>query len=346
MAKKLNNNNANEKTLLIAEPAAAVFGYINLEKLSCKVCGNIIEAMNILTKENFDRIIIQLEKTDNKTYSAIEALKQIRPSVRIILLARIYQEPVAIELTARNGKGTPLADDYYICPISADFFEADILGVKKLGPASVVIAANADVEKRLRILEKLATEDDLTGLKNRRYLLAFLSQLMVRAERDLLRITLLVFDIDNFKSYNDSFGHPVGDKVLQQISRMIQKCIRKQDVVARIGGDEFAVVFWDSPSIRNSGVDDDRRVLHADHPRQVVKVAQRFRNEMNSGRWPSLGPNAEGQLTISGGLASYAKDGNTIKQLFEQADKALMRAKKQGKNQIYIVGQPENVLSS
>jgi diguanylate cyclase (GGDEF)-like protein len=125
-------------------------------------------------------------------------------------------------------------------------------------------ATDTTLLARISRLEKLATEDDLTGLKNRRYLWEFAKQIIARAKKDNGRVTVLTFDIDDFKHYNDIYGHAAGDEVLKQASLLIRRCCRKHDVVGRIGGDEFAVVFWDDPM---SAADEGRETfIHADHP--------------------------------------------------------------------------------
>jgi PleD family two-component response regulator len=198
---------------------------------------------------------------------------------------------------------------------------------------------------RIRHLERLATEDDLTGLKNRRYIWEFSRQIIERTARENGRVTLLVFDIDDFKHYNDLYGHHAGDEILRQAATLMKRCCRAHDVVGRIGGDEFAVVFWDDPqqdSARAAGA--DRRSASADHPRQAISIAKRLVRELETTELSTsgdLGPTGKGVLTISGGLASFPRDGGTIQELFEQADKALLEAKRSGKNRIYLVGKPQ-----
>ena len=203
---------------------------------------------------------------------------------------------------------------------------------------------------RLKQLEKLATEDELTGLKNRRYIWEFSRQIIEHAGRENGRVTLLIFDIDNFKHYNDVYGHSAGDEVLKQAAVLMRRCCRGHDVVGRIGGDEFAVVFWDRQNtedrIQKSEVGkqktENRRQIPADHPKEAIFIAKRFRKELGKAELHLLGPEGKGVLAISGGLASFPRDGATIGELFDQADKVLLEAKRSGKNRIYLVGRPES----
>ena len=94
-------------------------------------------------------------------------------------------------------------------------------------------------------LQRLAITDDLTGLANGRYFRHFLAKTIDKAKVMRFPVTLFLFDIDNFKKYNDQFGHCVGDEILKQTATLMRRCVRDHDLVARISGDEFAVVFWE-----------------------------------------------------------------------------------------------------
>ena len=107
-------------------------------------------------------------------------------------------------------------------------------------------------------------------------------------------------------------------------------------------GDEFAVVFWDGPRNKRS---EDRRQRTGEHPHEAIFIAKRFQKALGSAELNLLGPKGKGVLTISGGLASFPRDGSTVDELFEQADKALFEAKRSGKNRIYLVGSPKGDIS-
>jgi len=176
---------------------------------------------------------------------------------------------------------------------------------------------------RLTRLYDLAMRDDLTGVWNRRYFRQALERIVDRARREREQVTLMVFDIDDFKRYNDTYGHPAGDGVLRETARLMLGSVRDHDVVARIGGDEFAVIFWDAEQPRRQG---------SRHPHHVIDIARRFQEAICRHRFPKLLDDAKGTLTISAGLAGYPWDGQTPEALIERADAMAMRSKRQGKN--------------
>jgi len=191
------------------------------------------------------------------------------------------------------------------------------------------------LQERHNSLQKLATTDQLTGAANRRYFEHFLKSVIERARVKRLSATLLLFDIDNFKKYNDQYGHGVGDEILRETAALMKRCSREHDLVARIGGDEFAVVFWDKEARRQPK---DPAATPAGPPHDPTQVFERFRRLMATQDFPGLGKNGRGKLTISGGLASYPWDGRDVKELVAAADHRLMfGAKRAGKNKLFLV---------
>jgi GGDEF domain-containing protein len=153
-------------------------------------------------------------------------------------------------------------------------------------------------------------------------------------------VTLLLFDIDNFKKYNDEFGHSHGDEILRETAAVMKRCVREHDLVARIGGDEFAVVFWDKEGPRQPK--EPNKIPVSRPPQEPREIFDRFKRLIETRDFPGLGTSGQGQLTISGGLANYPWDGRNVRELIELADNELMfKAKKAGKNTILLVGRDE-----
>lgn len=183
--------------------------------------------------------------------------------------------------------------------------------------------------RRTQSLHRLAIIDHLTGAYNRRYFYHATDRILARAGANSFRVTLLLFDIDDFKRYNDAYGHAAGDEILRETTRLIRRTTRSHDIVARIGGDEFAVLFWDPAEPRHP---------NSKSPEAAYVVAERFRAAVSRHEFPSLGPEARGALTISGGLATFPAGGRTCRDLLRTADGALRGVKKTGKNAFRLIG--------
>jgi diguanylate cyclase (GGDEF)-like protein len=337
------------RILLVGNIGGAFLDSDVVRRLPCEIQTNMLDAIETAAKSSFAAIAVVMSAAPAKLASALKSLREVNSDAKIILLAQVYEEPRAMQMVNSAFNGATLADDYLICPVQINEFYKSIMPAggeeSGLGTAVTVDAAG----ERVRQLEKLATEDDLTGLKNRRYIWEFSRQIIERARGENKRVTLLIFDIDNFKHYNDVYGHSAGDEILKQAAVLMRRCCRGHDVVGRIGGDEFAVVFWDRQNTevrsqksedRKQGIE-NRRQTPGDHPKEAIFIAKRFRKELGKAELHLLGPEGKGVLTISGGLASFPRDGATTNELFEQADLALLDAKRSGKNKIYLVGSPQ-----
>ena len=166
--------------------------------------------------------------------------------------------------------------------------------------------------------ERSAITDHLTGLFNRGHFDECLRKELNRCRRYGQSASLLMMDIDDFKSLNDRHGHPAGDAVLRDVGRLLVQRVRDIDVAARYGGEEFAVIL---PETRRTS---------------AFVVAERIRSEMHR-HFRRKGPAAgEAGLTLSGGISSFPDDADSAELLLERADQALYRAKREGKNRVAI----------
>jgi len=351
--KQISPDGDTRKILLVGDVSRAFLDANAIrEDKRCEVYTDMPDAIDAAAKNAFAAIAVVMFGISAKLSSALKALRD-NCDAKIVLLAQMYEEPIAIQLVSSTYNGASLANDYLICPVQPDRFYESVMTTpdRKADGTAPSATVETTTEMKIKHLERLATEDDLTGLKNRRYIWEFSRQIIEHARKENGRVTLLVFDIDNFKHYNDVYGHSAGDEILKQAAVLMRHCCRGHDVVGRIGGDEFAVVFWDTSQRKSAGVHAkgiERRSATADHPTEAIFIAKRFIKELEKAKLSAfgvLGPEGKGLLTISGGLASFPRDGQTIQELFQQADKALLEAKRSGKNRIYLVGKPKSNIS-
>ena len=283
---------------------------------------------------------------------AVHRLDELLPAGLSLRLVDAAAKASAGEILAPL-KSPGAADDDVLPPLTAAAqslalrLPADTPGQARAATQLRLTAVAAELAKldaldaRHAQLQKLALTDELTQCFNRRYFRHFLDRILKKARRERFAVTLLLFDIDDFKLYNDRHGHALGDEILRQSSALIRRCVRDHDLVARIGGDEFAVVFWekDSPRVPH---DPESAGAGGRFPQGPLQIAARFRRLLAEPAFAALGQTGEGSLTISGGMAVYPFDAQTSDDLIAAADRALMQgAKRSGKNSIALVGDDE-----
>lgn len=190
-----------------------------------------------------------------------------------------------------------------------------------------IIVANALKERSLRkrakegeFYKELSRKDGLTDLYNHRFFHQLLDSEVTRGERYNRVVSLLMIDIDDFKRYNDSHGHPAGDVALRRLGRLLQRSSRNCDFVARYGGEEFAIIVPEVPA------------------ESAGSMADRIRELVEESRFEGEQVMPAGRLTISIGVATFPLHADTKNGLVEAADRALYRAKALGKNRVVMSG--------
>jgi len=192
-------------------------------------------------------------------------------------------------------------------------------GRLKILPVHASFAAMSIDNARLhQKTQQLAATDGLTGLLNHREFKRLLKEEMGRAIRYQNPLSLVMFDIDDFKKFNDVYGHPVGDRVLQTVARHIRESFRDCDGIFRYGGEEFVVILPETD-------------LEA-----ALVAAERARCRIEEDGTRGLQGAVDGGITVSVGAAAYPRDGKDAEKLLVVVDKLLYQAKYQGKNKIHF----------
>jgi diguanylate cyclase (GGDEF)-like protein len=179
-------------------------------------------------------------------------------------------------------------------------------------------------------LRENANRDGLTQLFNKRYFKEQrVPKLLHDCEQAAHPLSFFIFDIDHFKTYNDTNGHPAGDDLLRNMAKLIRTTIRPIDVACRYGGEEFLVAMPET----------DRD--------EAYELAEKLRQRIESTPFPHREKQPSGRVSISGGVAAYPKDGMQIEELIQMADEALYKSKKGGRNRVTLyrgvqIGDPED----
>jgi diguanylate cyclase (GGDEF)-like protein len=163
-------------------------------------------------------------------------------------------------------------------------------------------------------VQELTITDSLTQVYNRRYFLERFHEELERSQKNNLKLAFLMLDVDNFKKYNDRYGHLVGDAILRQVAKTIRDTVRQIDFIGRYGGEEISIVLTET----------DRQ--------QAGFVAERIRRAIGDSRFLVYDENLS--VTISIGLSIFPENSLKVAQLIEKADQALYQAKESGKNKV------------
>jgi diguanylate cyclase (GGDEF)-like protein len=179
----------------------------------------------------------------------------------------------------------------------------------------VVVAVDLTQRKATeRAIAHLALHDPVTGLANRRLLFDRLQHALSRANRQSGRVAVLYIDVDHFKQINDTYGHRVGDLVLQDVARRLESVLREDDTIARVGGDEFVVVFEELSDVT-----------------EATRIAERARLSMSM---PTVVDGEEIPVSASIGVSLSGHPGDDVDSLLRRADDAMYEAKGNGRNQV------------
>jgi diguanylate cyclase (GGDEF)-like protein len=288
----------------VIQEAIIHFGY------DCSIAEDGIEALKVLEQKNVDVVITDILMPNMNGIELTKAIKEKYDCDVIIMTGFVkdYTYEDIIEIGA---------SDFTQKPVS---IKELLIRIKRVLKERALIAERICAEEALRESEKryqeLSITDGLTNLYNLRHFYDQLELEIERTNRYNHLLTLLLLDIDDFKLFNDKFGHLDGDTVLVELANIIRKSMRQTDSAFRYGGDEFVVI------------------LPETNVKQGLVVAERIRAGMNKIPFtPVKGKTVHATLSI--GLTQYTL-GEELKNFIKRTDKAMYRAKERGKNQIFM----------
>jgi len=278
--------------------------YIASAGFSTLAASSAEEALELIDKNNFAVIITDIRLPGLGGLELTKVIKQKNGSDVIVVTG--YSDDYSYEEAINIG-----ASDFVIKPVRLEELLLRLRRVLKERQLST------ERTRMMQKLQKLATTDGLTKLYNSR---SFYSQLELevdRYNRYKHPLSLLLLDIDNFKEFNDNFGHLEGDKVLVRFSQIIKSCLRTNDSAYRYGGEEFTVI------------------LPETNGDEAKTVAQRIRSSLETEKFKPI-PDKNAKITISIGVTQYFPK-EELSAFIRRADKAMYLSKKNGRNRVSVL---------
>ena len=277
-------------------------------------CSNGKEAIDLYNQYDFDLVLMDVIMPIMDGYEAAQEIRKHRDNwVPIIFLSgRTDPDDIAAGIEAGG-------DDYLTKPVDETILAAKMSAMQRIAAMRHrLISVSNDLEKANDELQKLANADGLTGLANRRIIDEYLEKETARSIRSDHPIAVIMIDLDNFKLYNDNYGHIAGDSCLKKVSKVLKNSVRRpEDLVGRYGGEEFCVIL---PNTDMNG---------------ASFVAERIRSDVEGLNIPHAKNITGSVVTLSVGISSRVPGSkSTATQLLSNADKALYKAKSSGKNQV------------
>lgn len=307
-------------SILIIDPTAADHAPIRDSLRRSKVpavlhfVSSTEEGLCSIARKKFDLVLTDHDLPKANAFYLLFELHKREASVPVILLTRDGEPRIVREAFQRG------VDDYLLKEELESISFFDVIGniIEKR-------RQKEEREEQQNRLRELAERDGLTGLYNHRFLLEVIEKEFARSRRYHRPFSLLMIDLDGFKSINDACGHPQGDSVLKKISTLLLQTIRFIDLAARYGGDEFAILLPETDL------------------KAASKLAQRIVAEIRKN--PFLYEDRVFPLSASIGVACFRSDQDSAGLLLREADQALYEAKKRGRDRVIVAPLLPNEMS-
>ncbi len=272
-----------------------------------------LQALELFEREKPDLVLIDVQMPGLDGLEVVRRIRQLSGEhwVPVIFLTSMQDESDFTRGIEAGG------DDYLTKPVSPVVLEAKIRAMRRLDDMRrELIAVTLELREANERLARLSQQDGLTGLANRRRFDLDLMRELGRARRERRPISLLIADVDFFKAFNDTYGHPAGDDCLRRVAGALRAtCRRPLDLAARYGGEEFALILPDTTEEAARG-----RALEAMRAVAALEIEHR-------------GSQVARVVTLSVGVAGCVPDAQIVADtLIERADQALYAAKRAGRN--------------
>jgi len=330
--------------LMLAILAIVTFLFVNsfyflLKKKEAVVAEQLREKQLVYDKlfaqtSQLHKNIYELETEAEDMFALYEITKDITKTLKEEEAFAIFKEKLQshnmkfqdIQLLADAEKISEMKD-YFLYTLRSHQTEIGYLAIKGITDAqkdmfSVLIHQFSLGLNRIRLyeeIEKIAITDSLTKLYTRRHCFARFSEELQRSEKYKMNLSFLIIDVDDFKYFNDKFGHLVGDSVLRDVAKSIKSNLREIDLVGRFGGEEFLVILTDTAKKGAEFVAE--RIRETIHDKEIKAYDERLR------------------VTVSIGITTFPEDAKIPEELLDKADWCLYRAKKMGKNRVCVFGE-------
>ncbi|WP_305046986.1 diguanylate cyclase [Geoalkalibacter sp.] len=284
---------------------------------------SVEQALEFFSAEPFPVVFSDIVMPGIGGLGLLREIKELAPATQVIMMTghgSLDSAVMALRLGANDYLKKPFEDPSEVTELTRRAFDK-IRQVEGTDQQIQLLRRQIeDLEQAKREFQELSIRDGLTGLYNHRYFKASLALELSRAKRHARQFSIVFIDIDHFKKFNDSHGHPAGDKLLGEIARLIQERVRVTDLAARYGGEEFTLI------LPETGKDN------------ALLLAEKIRAFIQDHPFAGRESQPQGCISASLGVAAFPVDATDAAALLQAADQALYAAKNGGRNRVVAAG--------
>ena len=281
------------------------------------------EALEAFRAQSHSVVITDIRMGGMSGIDLLTAIKKHNPDTEVVIMtshASLDSALTALRAGAYDYLIKPFESLDLISAVAGRAAEKARLVAQNRELLEQLKRANEELQEANLYLQEMAVKDGLTSLYNHRYFQEALAQEFARSKRYAKQCSVIFIDVDNFKMYNDTHGHPEGDQLLRTLSGLMMTHLRNTDLAARYGGEEFVLLLPETGK------------------ESAIRIAEELRAKVEEQPFHGRETQPLGRVTISVGVASYPEDGLDAPAVLAYADQLLYKAKHAGKNM--VVGYP------